>query len=139
MTRPTGPGPAPPAGPRRRRRPKGPGQPSSTAQGRPPLAPREPQGRPEQGRVAPSAKEKGSRDHYSYSAYADPEMARTFDDKRFGAPLAITLQTVRRTVIVLRGARQHSDTTHERTYLSRDRRVREESRDVVEEGAGKLV
>ena len=56
-----------------------------------------------------------------------------------GAPLAITLQTLRRTVIVLRGARQHSDTTHERTYLSRDRRVREESRDVVEEGTGNAV
>ena len=31
----------------------------------------------------------GSRDrrHYSYSAYADPAMARTFDDRRFGGPI----------------------------------------------------
>jgi 2-polyprenyl-3-methyl-5-hydroxy-6-metoxy-1,4-benzoquinol methylase len=87
MTRPTGPGPAPPSGPRRRRRPKGPGQPSATAAGRPPLVPREPQGQPEQGRAASSSKEQGSRVHYSYSAYADPEMARTFDEKRFGGPI----------------------------------------------------
>ena len=26
-------------------------------------------------------------DHYSYTAYADPEMARTFDDRRFGGPI----------------------------------------------------
>ena len=26
-------------------------------------------------------------DHYSYKAYADPEMARTFDDRRFGGPI----------------------------------------------------
>jgi ubiquinone/menaquinone biosynthesis C-methylase UbiE len=25
--------------------------------------------------------------HYSYSVYADPEMARTFDDRRFGGPI----------------------------------------------------
>ena len=25
--------------------------------------------------------------HYSYSAYANPEMARTFDEKRFGGPI----------------------------------------------------
>ena len=85
MTRPTGPGPAPP-GPRRRR-PNVPGQPSSTASVRPPLAPREPQGRPEQGRAAPGPREQDSRDHYSYAAYADPEMARTFDEKRFGGPI----------------------------------------------------
>jgi ubiquinone/menaquinone biosynthesis C-methylase UbiE len=77
MTRPTGSDPASPSGPRRR--PKAPGQ--------PPSAPRDPQGRPEQGRAAPSAKEQGPRDHYSYSAYADPEMARTFDEKRFGGPI----------------------------------------------------
>jgi SAM-dependent methyltransferase len=27
------------------------------------------------------------RDHYSYSAYADPAMARSFDDRRFGGPI----------------------------------------------------
>ena len=27
------------------------------------------------------------RDHYSYSVYADPATARTFDDKRFGGPI----------------------------------------------------
>jgi SAM-dependent methyltransferase len=27
------------------------------------------------------------RDHYSYTAYADPEMARTFDEKRFSGPI----------------------------------------------------
>jgi SAM-dependent methyltransferase len=27
------------------------------------------------------------RDHYSYSVYADPETARTFDDRRFGGPI----------------------------------------------------
>ena len=28
-----------------------------------------------------------SADHYSYATYADPETARTFDDKRFGGPI----------------------------------------------------
>jgi SAM-dependent methyltransferase len=28
-----------------------------------------------------------SRDHYSYSTYADPAMARTFEDRRFGGPI----------------------------------------------------
>jgi ubiquinone/menaquinone biosynthesis C-methylase UbiE len=28
-----------------------------------------------------------SKTHYSYSAYADPEMARRFDDRRFGGPI----------------------------------------------------
>jgi SAM-dependent methyltransferase len=27
------------------------------------------------------------RDHYSYTAYADPDMARTFDKRRFGGPI----------------------------------------------------
>ena len=27
------------------------------------------------------------RDHYSYTVYADPETARTFDDRRFGGPI----------------------------------------------------
>lgn len=31
--------------------------------------------------------EPASRDHYSYTVYADPETARTFDDKRFGGPI----------------------------------------------------
>jgi 2-polyprenyl-3-methyl-5-hydroxy-6-metoxy-1,4-benzoquinol methylase len=29
----------------------------------------------------------GSSDHYSYSMYADPEMARTFEQRRFGGPI----------------------------------------------------
>jgi len=28
-----------------------------------------------------------SKEHYSYSAYADPKMARTFDDRRFAGPI----------------------------------------------------
>ena len=28
-----------------------------------------------------------SKEHYSYAAYADPKMARTFDDRRFGGPI----------------------------------------------------
>ena len=28
-----------------------------------------------------------SKEHYSYSAYADPKMARTFDDRRFSGPI----------------------------------------------------
>lgn len=31
--------------------------------------------------------EPASRDHYSYTVYADPETARTFDDRRFGGPI----------------------------------------------------
>jgi ubiquinone/menaquinone biosynthesis C-methylase UbiE len=31
--------------------------------------------------------EPAPRDHYSYTVYADPETARTFDDKRFGGPI----------------------------------------------------
>lgn len=31
--------------------------------------------------------EPASRDHYSYTLYADPETARTFDDRRFGGPI----------------------------------------------------
>ena len=27
------------------------------------------------------------KEHYSYAAYADPHMARTFDDRRFGGPI----------------------------------------------------
>jgi len=29
----------------------------------------------------------GARDHYSYAAYADRDMARSFDDRRFGGPI----------------------------------------------------
>ena len=29
----------------------------------------------------------GARDHYSYTVYADPATARTFDDRRFGGPI----------------------------------------------------
>lgn len=29
----------------------------------------------------------GERDHYSYTVYADPDLARTFDDRRFGGPI----------------------------------------------------
>jgi 2-polyprenyl-3-methyl-5-hydroxy-6-metoxy-1,4-benzoquinol methylase len=32
-------------------------------------------------------KPRRSNAHYSYSAYADPDMARTFDDRRFGGPI----------------------------------------------------
>ena len=28
-----------------------------------------------------------SRDHYSYDVYADPAMARSFDERRFGGPI----------------------------------------------------
>lgn len=31
--------------------------------------------------------EQASRDHYSYTLYADPEVARRFDDRRFGGPI----------------------------------------------------
>lgn len=31
--------------------------------------------------------EPSTRDHYSYSLYADPATARTFDDRRFGGPI----------------------------------------------------
>jgi SAM-dependent methyltransferase len=47
---------------------------------------RETQGRREPGRAA-TGSTPGSRDHYSYTTYADPEMARTFDEKRFGGPI----------------------------------------------------
>ena len=34
-----------------------------------------------------STKRHGSGSHYSYSAYADPAMARSFDQRRFGGPI----------------------------------------------------
>lgn len=32
-------------------------------------------------------KEEAGQDHYSYTVYADPATARTFDDLRFGGPI----------------------------------------------------
>ena len=32
-------------------------------------------------------KDEATRDHYSYTVYADPATARTFDDRRFGGPI----------------------------------------------------
>ncbi len=32
-------------------------------------------------------KQRAKRDHYSYSVYADPATARSFDDRRFGGPI----------------------------------------------------
>jgi len=32
-------------------------------------------------------KQRRSKAHYSYAMYADPDMARTFDDRRFGGPI----------------------------------------------------
>src|SRR5579862_731128 len=32
-------------------------------------------------------KPRGDRDHYSYTVYADPATARSFDDRRFGGPI----------------------------------------------------
>jgi 2-polyprenyl-3-methyl-5-hydroxy-6-metoxy-1,4-benzoquinol methylase len=34
-----------------------------------------------------SARRPPTRDHYSYTVYADPATARTFDDRRFGGPI----------------------------------------------------
>src|SRR5262249_46163969 len=107
MTRPTGPGPAP------------------KASGQPPLALREPQGRPEQGRVATGSAEQGSRDHYSYSAYADPEMARTFDDKRFGGPIGeLVAVTQARALANMIGRIHERDNLHAGTGTGRARRSR---------------
>ena len=39
------------------------------------------------GQASSTGSGQGPRDHYSYAAYADPEMARTFDEKRFGGPI----------------------------------------------------
>ena len=30
--------------------------------------------------------------HYSYTMYADPDMARTFDERRFGGPIGDLVQ-----------------------------------------------
>ena len=46
-------------------------------------------------------------DHYSYTTYADPETARTFDDRRFGGPIGELVAGMQ--------ARAHRSTTrHER-------------------------
>ena len=44
---------------------------------------------PKRGResFSPATNENDSRPHYSYSAYADPAMAASFDAKRFGGPI----------------------------------------------------
>jgi SAM-dependent methyltransferase len=41
-----------------------------------------------------------SRDHYSYAAYADPEMARSFDERRFGGPIGDLLAREQGRVLV---------------------------------------
>ncbi len=40
-----------------------------------------------QGRQGRRVKDEATRDHYSYTVYADPATARTFDDRRFGGPI----------------------------------------------------
>jgi hypothetical protein len=75
----TGPGPAPPTGPRRR-----PAE-GARAAGRRRFV--EPQGRPEQGRAAPGSAEAGLAGSLQLLRIRDPEMARTFDEKRFGGPI----------------------------------------------------
>jgi ubiquinone/menaquinone biosynthesis C-methylase UbiE len=39
-------------------------------------------------------------DHYSYSHYADPDTARTFDDRRFGGPIGDLVATTQARVLV---------------------------------------
>jgi 2-polyprenyl-3-methyl-5-hydroxy-6-metoxy-1,4-benzoquinol methylase len=41
-----------------------------------------------------------SRDHYSYTTYADPETARTFDARRFGGPIGDLIATTQARVLV---------------------------------------
>lgn len=41
-----------------------------------------------------------SPEHYSYSAYADPVMARTFDDRRFGGPIGELIARTQARVLV---------------------------------------
>ena len=36
---------------------------------------------------------RGKPDHYSYSVYADPATARSFDDRRFGGPIGVYIAT----------------------------------------------
>jgi 2-polyprenyl-3-methyl-5-hydroxy-6-metoxy-1,4-benzoquinol methylase len=44
-------------------------------------------GRPRRPTEAGAEQNTPSRDHYSYSVYANPEIARTFDEKRFSGPI----------------------------------------------------
>lgn len=39
------------------------------------------------------------RDHYSYTVYADPETARTFDERRFGGPIGELLASIQARVL----------------------------------------
>jgi SAM-dependent methyltransferase len=49
--------------------------------------------------------ENGKRSHYSYEAYADPAMAATFDEKRFGGPIGrLLLEDQERVLIEFLGA-----------------------------------
>jgi SAM-dependent methyltransferase len=41
-----------------------------------------------------------SSDHYSYTVYADPQTARTFDDRRFGGPIGELVAETQAAVIV---------------------------------------
>jgi 2-polyprenyl-3-methyl-5-hydroxy-6-metoxy-1,4-benzoquinol methylase len=41
----------------------------------------------------------GRRDHYSYTVYADPATARTFDERRFGGPIGDLIATHQATVL----------------------------------------
>jgi SAM-dependent methyltransferase len=52
------------------------------------------------------------RNHYSYSTYADPETARTFDEKRFGGPIGDLVATSQARVLV-----DQLGTTQGRTIL----------------------
>ena len=41
-----------------------------------------------------------SPDHYSYTVYADPDTARTFDDRRFGGPIGELVAETQAAVIL---------------------------------------
>lgn len=43
---------------------------------------------------------RGRSDHYSYSHYADPETARTFDERRFGGPIGDLVASTQAQVLV---------------------------------------
>jgi 2-polyprenyl-3-methyl-5-hydroxy-6-metoxy-1,4-benzoquinol methylase len=47
-----------------------------------------------------SVKDKVSPDHYSYTVYADPETARTFDDRRFGGPIGELVAETQAAVLI---------------------------------------
>ena len=44
--------------------------------------------------------QRATEDHYSYTLYADPETARTFDDRRFGGPIGALVATSQAKVLV---------------------------------------